>query len=30
MGPAIWGNYVAAGALIQSLEGGVLNIYGLK
>jgi outer membrane protein assembly factor BamB len=30
MGPAIWGEYVVAGSLIQGLEGGVLNIYGLK
>jgi len=30
LGPAIWGSYVVAGALIQGLNGGVLNIYGLK
>ncbi len=30
MGPAIWGSYVVAGALIAGLNGGVLNIYGLK
>ena len=30
MGPAIYGNYVVAGALIKSNTGGVLNIYGLK
>lgn len=29
LGPAIWGNYVVAGALIQGLKGGLLNIYGL-
>lgn len=29
MGPAIWGNYVVAGALIQNQVGGVLNIYAL-
>jgi len=28
MGPAIYGNYVVAGALIKSTTGGVLNIYG--
>lgn len=30
LGPAIYGKYVIAGSLIQGLEGGVLNIYGLK
>lgn len=30
LGPAIWGNYVVAGALIQGLQGGLLNIYGLN
>ena len=30
LGPAIYGNYVVAGALIKSSTGGVLNIYGLK
>jgi outer membrane protein assembly factor BamB len=30
MGPAVWGNYVVAGALIQNQEGGVLNIYTLS
>lgn len=30
LGPAICGQYVVAGALIQGLQGGVLNIYGLK
>ena len=30
LGPAIWGKYVVAGALIQGLQGGVLNIYALK
>ncbi len=30
MGPAIYGNYVVAGALIKSDTGGVLNIYGPK
>ena len=29
IGPAIWGQYVVAGALIQGLKGGILNIYGL-
>jgi len=29
LGPAIWGSYVVAGALIQGLNGGILNIYGL-
>ncbi|MBI1332905.1 MAG: hypothetical protein GC165_08495 [Armatimonadetes bacterium] len=32
LGPAIWGNYVVAGALIlgsNTSPGGVLNIYGL-
>jgi outer membrane protein assembly factor BamB len=29
LGPAIYGKYVVAGALIQGLQGGVLNIYGL-
>ena len=30
LGPAIYGQYVVAGALIQGLNGGLLNIYGLK
>lgn len=30
MGPAIWGDYVVAGALVTGGEGGVLNIYTLK
>jgi outer membrane protein assembly factor BamB len=30
MGPAIWGNYVVAGALVQGANGGVLNIYKLS
>lgn len=30
LGPAIWGKYVVAGALIKSNTGGVLNIYALK
>jgi outer membrane protein assembly factor BamB len=29
MGPAIWQNYVVAGGLIQSPDGGVLKIYTL-
>ena len=29
MGPAIWGNYVVAGALIYGRDGGILKIYGL-
>jgi len=29
IGAAIWGNYVVAGSLIQGLNGGLLNIYGL-
>ena len=29
MGPAIAGNYVVAGALVQGGNGGVLNIYAL-
>ncbi len=30
MGPAIWGNYVVAGALVQGrAAGGVLNVYKL-
>ncbi|MDF1698271.1 MAG: hypothetical protein P1U56_20650 [Saprospiraceae bacterium] len=30
LGPAIWGKYVVAGALIKSDTGGVLKIYGPK
>jgi hypothetical protein len=30
MGPAIAGNYVVAGALVQGGNGGVLNIYALS
>ena len=30
MGPAIWGDYVVAGALVQGATGGVLNIYKLQ
>jgi outer membrane protein assembly factor BamB len=30
IGPAIWKNYVVAGALIQGVDGGILRIYGLK
>jgi outer membrane protein assembly factor BamB len=33
LGPAIWGNYVVAGALVlgyQAAPGGILNVYGLK
>jgi outer membrane protein assembly factor BamB len=29
MGPAIWGDYVVAGALVAGRDGGVLNIYRL-
>ena len=29
MGPAIWGDYVIAGALVAGRDGGVLNIYKL-
>ncbi|MBL8238104.1 MAG: PQQ-binding-like beta-propeller repeat protein [Bryobacterales bacterium] len=29
LGPAIWGNYVVAGALVFGRDGGVLKIYGL-
>lgn len=29
MGPAIYGNYVVAGALVMNQDGGVLNIYHL-
>lgn len=29
IGPAIWGNYVVAGALVMGGDGGVLRIYGL-
>lgn len=30
LGPAIWRNYVVAGALVFGRDGGVLRIYGLK
>jgi outer membrane protein assembly factor BamB len=30
LGPAIWGSYVVAGALVAGYSGGLLNIYGLK
>jgi outer membrane protein assembly factor BamB len=30
IGPAIWKNYVVAGALIMGRDGGVLKIYGLQ
>lgn len=30
MGPAIWGDYVVAGALVYGRDGGVLNIYALS
>ncbi|HEY2960862.1 MAG TPA: hypothetical protein VGJ37_00475 [Pyrinomonadaceae bacterium] len=30
LGPAIWKNYVVAGALVFGRDGGVLKIYGLK
>jgi outer membrane protein assembly factor BamB len=30
MGPAVWGNYVVAGALINGRDGGVLKIYRLQ
>jgi outer membrane protein assembly factor BamB len=29
LGPAIWGDYVVAGALVARAEGGILNIYKL-
>lgn len=29
MGPAVWQNYVVAGALVQGRDGGVLRIYSL-
>ncbi|HEV7920922.1 MAG TPA: PQQ-binding-like beta-propeller repeat protein [Thermoanaerobaculia bacterium] len=29
MGPAVWGDYVIAGALVAGRDGGVLNIYKL-
>jgi outer membrane protein assembly factor BamB len=29
LGPAVWGNYVVAGALVYGREGGVLRIYKL-
>ncbi len=30
LGPAIWKNYVVAGALVFGRDGGILRIYGLK
>jgi hypothetical protein len=30
LGPAIWKNYVVAGALVFGRDGGVLRIYGAK
>jgi outer membrane protein assembly factor BamB len=30
LGPAVWGDYIVAGALVTGGEGGVLNIYTLK
>ncbi|HEX8209693.1 MAG TPA: PQQ-binding-like beta-propeller repeat protein [Longimicrobium sp.] len=30
MGPAVWQNYVVAGALVQGRDGGLLRIYRLK
>lgn len=30
LGPAIWNNYVVAGALVLGRDGGVLKIYGLS
>ncbi len=30
MGPAVFGDYVVAGALVFGGDGGVLRIYGLK
>jgi outer membrane protein assembly factor BamB len=30
LGPAVWRNYVVAGALVFGRDGGVLKIYGLK
>jgi outer membrane protein assembly factor BamB len=29
LGPAVWKNYVIAGALVFGRDGGILNIYGL-
>jgi len=29
LGPAVWGDYVVAGALVRGLKGGVLRIYKL-
>jgi hypothetical protein len=29
LGPAVWGDYVVAGALVYGREGGVLRIYKL-
>ncbi len=29
MGPAVWGDYVVAGALVYGRNGGLLRIYGL-
>jgi hypothetical protein len=30
MGPAIWQDYVVAGALVFGRDGGLLNIYKLQ
>lgn len=30
MGPAVWGDYVVAGALVMGLDGGTLAIFGFK
>lgn len=30
IGPAVWKDYVVAGALVQGRDGGVLRIYGLQ
>jgi hypothetical protein len=30
MGPAVWQNYVVAGALVYGRDGGILRIYRLQ
>jgi hypothetical protein len=30
MGPAVWGDYVVAGALVMGRDGGTLAIFGFK
>jgi outer membrane protein assembly factor BamB len=29
-GPAVWGDYVVAGALVNGLDGGLLRIWSLQ